>query len=346
MPFQSAGLTGTETTSVERQTLLSNEQQTISLLVNEKASLVTQLAKLEALQTKFPENQDELEQERNRAENLAVRLQHAEDKARTTVAHLDEIERHEMSRTQGITAIFETLERSVSATQDRTEELKFQLSKVRQSPELTSHARQLHATEDVVISAQRRAEDTEQAQRSLQAENSGLLAQLEEVRPKVVQLINRNAEADGRIWAAEKERAQAEIESLRDQLALREDAPASSSSRPHSPTQEGQRSLSQQMHTLDLSTAHSRIHALEAEVFEAQAAAHTFQRRVRALGAELVQLNTDHIPDVVGRSTTPFPCRASFHDGSGEFSSALPQLNTPPYTVVILFTYSATCSAR
>ncbi|KAF8463560.1 hypothetical protein JB92DRAFT_3066475 [Gautieria morchelliformis] len=579
-----------ETTSVEMKTLLSNQQQTISLLVNEKASLATQLAKLEALQTKFSENQAELEQERHRAENLAVRLQHAEDEARTTAARLDEVERrernaHEMSRIQDreldvarrtagewraqlesrdreLSALkekveaddrVETLERSLRATQDRTEELEFQLSKVRQnhassmqeretlawelaslnareaeltqrhatleheltsaqhqlttvssslddteraranlenalatnetslasiqqqlahaSSELTSHARQLHATEDAVSSAQRRAEDAEQAQRSLQAENSGLLAQLEEVRPKVVELINKNAEADERIWAAEKEvsaleanvakleaqlaesvateakarlllesaegkrqrddekhladlreiqdayasavrdvehakeraakleiehdaersamlakardhdrwkseaasraaeataamselsaqrqtendaiaisqRAQAEIESLRDQLALREDelmrlredAPSSSSSRPHSPIQEGQRSLSQEMvsvvrqqHALDLSTAHSRIRALETEVFEAQAAAHTFQRRVTALEAELVQLNTHHIPDVAGRSTPPFPRRASFQDGS-EDSRRHSLSSTRPHT--------------
>ena len=336
------------------------------------------------------------------------------------------------------------------------------------SSELASHARQLHAAIGDASAAQRWAEQAEQAQRSLQAENSGLLAQLEEVRPKVVSLSNRNAEAEERIWEAEKkvrtleghitkletqiarhieaeedakaqlvsveseklreiekyradlrdlqeayssvvreleqakehgmrlekeheahraalsakdrdqdrwrteaesraaeaaaamtelsaqrqteedtiaivERAQAEIESLRDQLALREDeltrlredAPSSSSSRPHSPHQERQQSLNQEMlsavrqqHALDLSTAHSRIRTLETEVFEAQAVAHTFQRRVAALEDELTQLRARAISDTPGRSTPPFARGSSFYGGEDSrrhsFSSSRP----------------------
>ncbi|KAF8516098.1 hypothetical protein JB92DRAFT_3095731 [Gautieria morchelliformis] len=59
-------------------------------------------------------------------------------------------------------------------------------------------------------------------------------------------------------------------------------------------TQRGSAKPESQQHALHLSIAHSRIRALETEVFEAQAATHTFQRRVTALEAELVQLNTSH----------------------------------------------------
>ena len=320
--------------------------------------------------------------------------------------------------------------------------------------------RRLHAAHSEVASAQRRAEDAEQAQRSLQAENSALLAQLEEVRPKVVQLSNKNAEAEERIWDAERkvriletnvgtleaqvaerlaaeeeansrlksvqgerkreeenhlvdiqeiqdayasvfrdvenaksyamqlekeleeqrtamsvkehdrdrwkieaesraaeaaaamselsarrqeeddavaivERARGEIESLRDQLALREDelmrlredAPSSSSSSSSKlPHHERQPSLNQEMlsavrqqHALDLSTAHSRIRSLETDVFEAQAAAHTFQRRVTALEDEITQLRAQGLPpDVLRRSTPPFPRGSSFYGGSDD----------------------------
>lgn len=336
------------------------------------------------------------------------------------------------------------------------------------SSELASHARQLHTALADVSAAQRRAEDAEQAQRSLQSENSGLLAQLEEVRPKVVSLSNKNAEAEERIWEADKNvrvletnivkleaqiaesveaeenakaqlalakdervrenekhrmdirevqeayasmvrelehakernmalekeyelqratlsakdrdqdhwraqaesraaeaaaamdelnaqqrteddtlaivaHAQAEIESLRDQLALREDelarlredAPSSSSSRPPSPShRERDQSLNQEMlsavrqqHALDLSTAHSRIRTLETDVFEAQAAAHTFQKRVTALEDELLQLRAQGTP---GRATPPFR-NASFHGGS-EDSRRHSLSSTRPHT--------------
>ena len=91
--------------------------------------------------------------------------------------------------------------------------------------ELTSHARQLYASDAAhaeVASTQWHADDTETAQWSLQVENSGLLAQLEEVRPKVVLLSNKGVVDEEWIWAAEKsgqtlEAAVARLEMLLDE---------------------------------------------------------------------------------------------------------------------------------
>lgn len=121
-------------------------------------------------------------------------------------------------------------------------------------------------------------------------------------------------------------------------MRLREDAPSlSSSSSPKISQHEHQPNLNQEMlssvrqqHALDLSTAHSRIRSLETEVFEAQAAAHTFQRRVTALEAEIKQLRAQGIPDVPARrATPPFMRSASFYGGSEDsrrhsFSSTRP----------------------
>ena len=318
--------------------------------------------------------------------------------------------------------------------------------------ELTSHARQLHAAHADVANAQRRADDAETAQRSLQVENSGLLAQLEEVRPKVVLLSNKGAADEERIWEAEQrgrtleaavarletllddrqaagerarekaeqlvdenrrdaqkhdgdmrelqqayttvtreletvnaqvdrlerdngerrrvmqaqerdlvhwkaqaevhhaemvetkhelsarrkeeddelaivQRAQAEVETLRDQLALREDelarlreAPTMSrSTSPHGGVGqtlvEEMLSSARQQHALDLSTAHSRIRDLETQVFDTQAQAHTFQRRVTALEDELALFRAAP-PDA--RSSPAFPRGSSFYSGGSD----------------------------
>ncbi|KAF8583620.1 hypothetical protein K439DRAFT_1203510 [Ramaria rubella] len=556
-------LAPTSPTSDELRTLVATQQQTIALLVNEKATLAAQLDGLGDLETRFTQNEHLLANERNRTESLAGRLRSAEEQVKAGAKRLEEVEHQEreahehsreldrelelVRRTAGelktqlengdreLRALrdqmesddrVETLEISLKAAQDRTEELEFQLARVRQnhtvlaherdtmaaelathtasesewmqkhttlaqdlaasqhelstlsisleaaeharstlesqlgttettltalqqelthaSSELASHARQLHVAQAEVASAQRRAEDREGAQRSLQAENSGLLAQLEEVRPKVVELSNKSAADEERIWDAEKrvrgleaevadlegrledsergqkdakaragvlegererdelrwgkelkdlqdayagvvreleevraratrveselalqkvtmqtarreqehwrgvaeeraaeaeaakeemgarrraeedalqimERSQAEVEALRDQLALREDELArlregegASSSQPTSPHQRhetlGDEVLSavRQQHALDLSTAHSRIRALETEVFDAQAAAHSFQRRVAALEDELLQSR------VHTRTRTPPPRSSSF----------------------------------
>ena len=88
--------------------------------------------------------------------------------------------------------------------------------------ELTSHACQLHTAHTDVTSAQWHANDAETVQGSLQVENSGLLAQLEEVCPKVVQLSNKGAADEDQIWVVEKsgrtlEAAVARLETLLDE---------------------------------------------------------------------------------------------------------------------------------
>jgi len=318
------------------------------------------------------------------------------------------------------------------------------------SADLASHTRQLQDVRSDLAEATHRADDAEDAKRSLQTENSGLLAQLEEMRPKVIELSNKNAEDEERIWTMEKkikslesvvkklerqmeerqsaleqsearvvtletemkkaeekhadelrilgesvsdtqqthtslahdlananatvrkldgevallkqtvdhakeeterwradfqakasevdtvrkaledsqtseedtialvQRTQAEVDALRDQLALREDeltrlreqegSTSSSPSRHH----ERQPSFNdellsdlRQQHALDLSNAYSRIRELETAVFDAQASAHTFQRRVSSLEDDLTQLRS--------RSAVASPTRA-LHD--------------------------------
>ena len=63
---------------------------------------------------------------------------------------------------------------------------------------------QLHTTHADITSAPWHANDAETVQRSLQVGNSGLLAQLEEICPKVVQLSNKAVADEEQIWAAEK----------------------------------------------------------------------------------------------------------------------------------------------
>ncbi|KIJ29824.1 hypothetical protein M422DRAFT_214820 [Sphaerobolus stellatus SS14] len=109
------------------------------------------------------------------------------------------------------------------------------------------------------------------------------------------------------------QRSQADVESLRDQLALREDeiarlretegSMASQSPRvPQASFSEELLSNLRQQHALDMSTSHSRIRELETAVFDAEASAHAFQRKVTQLEEELLQLRTK---SALGSPTRP-----------------------------------------
>ncbi|KAF8521953.1 hypothetical protein BU17DRAFT_64678 [Hysterangium stoloniferum] len=117
-------------------------------------------------------------------------------------------------------------------------------------------------------------------------------------------------------------RAQAEVEALQDQLALREDeltrlreeddersTGQPRASLPHSQQHRPGHSLSDEMtrhdQTLDLSNAHSRIRALETALYDAE---HSAERRIQTLEAELAQARARSIPS----PSLAFPRRFSY----------------------------------
>ena len=87
---------------------------------------------------------------------------------------------------------------------------------------LTLHARQLYTAHTDVTSAQWHANNTETAQWSLQVENLGLLAPLEEVHLKVVQLSNKGVADEERIWVTEKSGQMLEAAVVRLEMLLDE----------------------------------------------------------------------------------------------------------------------------
>ena len=127
------------------------------------------------------------------------------------------------------------------------------------------------------------------------------------------------------------QRAQVEVETLRDQLALWEDelarlheAPTTSCSMsPHGGVGQtlvekmlsSARQQLRSQHALDLSTAHSHIRDLETQVFDTQAQVYTLQRPITVLEDELV-LFWAAPPDA--HSPLPFPHGSSFYSGRSD----------------------------
>lgn len=149
---------------------LQNERQTISLLVSEKASLLSDLQQLDDAQSKAQEAESSLEHERAKLESLQNRFQRLQEDAdaathRAEQSQLNEKELSERVREQErqlqlVTASaseyrkemeqsqrklreleeqiqsddrVERLENSLKHTQDRADELEFQLSKLKQT---------------------------------------------------------------------------------------------------------------------------------------------------------------------------------------------------------------------
>ncbi|RDB29429.1 hypothetical protein Hypma_015998 [Hypsizygus marmoreus] len=155
---------------VEKETALRNEQQTISLLVSEKSSLTTELQRLEDVESKAHTLENLLEKERQNAKALDERVlqlkkdqQDTATRAEESIAKEKEIaeryrekERELQLNTSALNDLkheaeqyqrrvreleeqiqsddrVERLENSLKNTQDRADELEFQLSKVKQA---------------------------------------------------------------------------------------------------------------------------------------------------------------------------------------------------------------------
>ncbi|KAK0208971.1 hypothetical protein DFS33DRAFT_489860 [Desarmillaria ectypa] len=154
---------------VEREALLRNEQQTISLLVSEKASLASELERLEGLESEAQSTKRQLEEERNQSSILRGRLEkleldlhessHHNEQLRAKDKDLTEKNREQERELQLSNATSnnlqketddykrrlreleeqiesddraEKLENTLKNTQDRSDELEFQLSKLKQ----------------------------------------------------------------------------------------------------------------------------------------------------------------------------------------------------------------------
>ncbi|KAF9469728.1 hypothetical protein BDZ94DRAFT_1151170, partial [Collybia nuda] len=149
---------------------LQNEQRTISYLVSEKSSLTAELQRLEAIESKAQTMERGMEEEQERSRSLDLRVQHlqadtleaaklAQD-LQTKERELTERYRDQERQLQLITATMnelkqeaeqhqrrvreleeqiqgddrvERLENSLKNTQDRADELEFQLSKLKQA---------------------------------------------------------------------------------------------------------------------------------------------------------------------------------------------------------------------
>ncbi|KAK0246479.1 hypothetical protein EDD85DRAFT_59257 [Armillaria nabsnona] len=156
---------------VERETFLRNEQQTISLLVSEKASLASELERLEGLESEAQSTKSQLEEERKQFSVLQGRLARLEsdlhessyenEQLRAKDKDLTEKNREQERELQLSNAASsnlqkevddykrrlreleeqiqsddraEKLENTLKNTQDRSDELEFQLSKLKQVP--------------------------------------------------------------------------------------------------------------------------------------------------------------------------------------------------------------------
>ncbi|KAG7452140.1 uncharacterized protein BT62DRAFT_926359 [Guyanagaster necrorhizus] len=154
----------------ERETLLRNEQQTISLLVSEKASLASELERLEGLESEAQSTKSQLEKERNQSSILRSRLErlesdlhessHQNEQLRVKDKELTEKNREQERELQLCNAASSNLQKEVDEykrrlreleeqiqsddrvekleitlknTQDRNDELEFQLSKLKQA---------------------------------------------------------------------------------------------------------------------------------------------------------------------------------------------------------------------
>lgn len=154
----------------ERETLLRNEQQTISLLVSEKASLASELERLEGLESEAQSTKSQLEEERKQSLVLQGRLARLEsdiressyenEQLRAKDKDLTEKNREQERELQLSNAASsnlqkevddykrrlrelgeqiqsddraEKLENTLKNTQDRSDELEFQLSKLKQA---------------------------------------------------------------------------------------------------------------------------------------------------------------------------------------------------------------------
>ncbi|KAJ7597367.1 hypothetical protein C8J56DRAFT_317211 [Mycena floridula] len=153
----------------ERENLLENQQQTISLLVSEKTQLSSDLERLEGIEAKAQATEDILSTERSKINRLEQQVHHLEaqvadssqqnqslltkqkaqtDKTREQERELqltkatvntlrNDVEKHQ-SRVQELEAHIqsddraERLEKSLTNAQDRADELEFQLSKLKQ----------------------------------------------------------------------------------------------------------------------------------------------------------------------------------------------------------------------
>ncbi|KII94027.1 hypothetical protein PLICRDRAFT_36258 [Plicaturopsis crispa FD-325 SS-3] len=124
------------------------------------------------------------------------------------------------------------------------------------------------------------------------------------------------------------QQTQAEMESLRSEIERLREAPPSPALNGRSLDDEMLSSLRQQ-HALDLSSAHSQIRSLETSVFEAEARAHSLQKRVRALEDELAQSHSS--PRIIPRAFSPsIPRRASDELRRSSFSHKPSGLAPPP----------------
>ncbi|KAG6846055.1 hypothetical protein H0H87_006419 [Tephrocybe sp. NHM501043] len=224
---------------VEKEQALLNEQQTISLLVSEKSSLTSEVQRLEEFETKANTLEHSLETERTRTnalqdevksleaqqddsakmiqtlqskeKELTERYRDAERELQITTSSLndltEEAERHlrrvrELEEQIQSDDRVERLENSLKNTQDRADELEFQLSKLKQ-------AHRILKTERDDLDTQRQLQsntssDLEARLSQLQATHSETLGQLASVSSANATLAQEKADIEIQGQAAQK----------------------------------------------------------------------------------------------------------------------------------------------
>ncbi|KAH8835670.1 hypothetical protein DL96DRAFT_1702640 [Flagelloscypha sp. PMI_526] len=242
-----------ESARTQSEATLQNERQTINILVSEKSALSAELTRLQNVEDELRDSSSLFEQERQRTSALTVdvnRLQHDHDEAtRSLTAARSELQspplmngrkaasRHERREKELEEHIqsddrAEKLEASLKNTQDRADELEFQLSKLKQTYttlkadrdtmesqvkayEASSKEWQAkHGTLDQHLSAQTKQLD------QIQAEKQDVLQQMEQLKKAHAEAV-RGSEQDVTSLKANLLDLQTELENAKAETATR-----------------------------------------------------------------------------------------------------------------------------
>ena len=106
-----------------------------------------------------------------------------------------------LSESEGLAQGKETLLRRAESAELQLSELQEKL--LQAATVISTHARQLQTAQGDLKAANRRADEAEKAQRSLQAEGSDLMRSVNEMRPKIVELTSAKLELSERVHSLE-----------------------------------------------------------------------------------------------------------------------------------------------